>query len=710
MLAQLMWRRKWMVGLGGLVCAALVAAAASGLPMRFAATGLVIASRDDKAVEVNDRVTQSDILLSPALLSDVAAKLNLAQVPGLAPRYRYAGALRAVVENHVKPAITGLLPSSWRGTPDSEPETDLAMDAATQYLRQHLTVGGNENSRVLAVNFAAGTPEIAAAVVNEVMQQFVSRSLSARLDAADASYQHLMERVASAKQDADAADTKVERFQQQNNVQTLQAGSPATLQLHAQQEQLASAKLDLSQAQAAFDAGQRGRAMSSPALQALTDRETDVLQRVARLGDTGPLNPRRQSLDEELQAVRAQIDIENRKAGAALGLALDVARRRVATLQGAVSASATAAADSGNTELSLARLTRDAASKHSLYQVLLARAKDVQVAAAEVPTARIVSQAVPPANPESSRTPMIVTLGFLGGAFLTMAVILVRTLLWGKIASASSLAQTTGLRGLGSLPQLRGFRRSSMPDLVISKGQSPLAETMRGMRLALEDAASSGPGATLVLVTSAEAGEGKTTVAASLARRAAGDGVRTLLVEGDLREPRLSEVLDLDTAPTLERLLLGRDAIGGELIQTDGLSRLDCITARGGQVNPMALLTSDRFSDLMAFARKSYDLVIIDSPPVLRVADPIFLSRWADMIVFVVRADTTPQAQVLEALGRFPASVQARISTLLSRASGKRHDGKGYYSGYSSAWDAAPVDDLPRPAGSSRPHGLQPTT
>ena len=161
--------------------------------------------------------------------------------------------------------------------------------------------------------------------------------------------------------------------------------------------------------------------------------------------------------------------------------------------------------------------------------------------AARISSGQIVSPAKTPLKSEPAMTSTFVAFGAVVGALLAVGVIALRSMLMARFPTARSLAYATGMPSLGSLPSFGQAMFSRRPALMEIEGPSPIGETLRGMRLTLQNLARPGAG-TVVLVTSAEAGEGKTTVAAAMARRAAGDGLRVLLIEGDLRCPTLSQV------------------------------------------------------------------------------------------------------------------------------------------------------------------------
>jgi tyrosine-protein kinase Etk/Wzc len=112
-------------------------------------------------------------------------------------------------------------------------------------------------------------------------------------------------------------------------------------------------------------------------------------------------------------------------------------------------------------------------------------------------------------------------------------------------------------------------------------------------------------------------------------------------------------------------------------------TNLDCLLTRGGE-NPVRVLSSDRFGQMLTLSRTIYDFVILDSPPALHVADPVLLGKYCEHIIFVVQAGRLPYALVAAALRRFSADDRAKMVTLLTRVKRSLMDRRDYYSGYTT--------------------------
>jgi len=388
-------------------------------------------------------------------------------------------------------------------------------------------------------------------------------------------------------------------------------------------------------------------------------------------------HPRRIDLQDRANGLRAQINKESKLVVASISRSVQIARARVQALETAVQKESELAQASTVAVSTLRQLTSDLEAKRQLYVAFLTGAGQARLAAAQAPSARILFQAVPPRKPINSFGALPLLFGFFAGAVGAAGIIVMRSTLSMKINSATEMAVATGLPMIGALPD---FGRPHRGNLLVPQTDHRVTETFRGMWLAMRSPRKEGMA---VLVTSSEVGEGKTTVAAALARRFADDGFHVLLVDADLRRPQLANTLKLRSERYLESVLSGHATLD-EAVVYDTSSGLSCLLANGSTKNPIRSLSSDRFKQLITASRQVYDFVILDSPPVLNVADSVLLANFCQHIVFVVEAGRVPSALVNEAIRRFSEEDRAKMFTLLTRVRSSYLDKRDYYSGYAS--------------------------
>jgi capsular exopolysaccharide synthesis family protein len=208
----------------------------------------------------------------------------------------------------------------------------------------------------------------------------------------------------------------------------------------------------------------------------------------------------------------------------------------------------------------------------------------------------------------------------------------------------------SGVRGLlRSAPAPEDVGAINKRRIALLHPNSYVTEQFRTLRARLDSLAAERPIGVIAL-TSALPGEGKTTAAANLAIVSAMSvGRKVLLIDCDLRRPKIQTALGLRPEFGLAEVLTGQTSVDRALVKVDG-TNLDVLPVRGTPSNPSELLATDRMRSLIEELRRSYDLVLLDTPPVLALPDAKILSEIADGVVLVVRASETPREDVEAAL------------------------------------------------------------
>jgi capsular exopolysaccharide synthesis family protein len=194
----------------------------------------------------------------------------------------------------------------------------------------------------------------------------------------------------------------------------------------------------------------------------------------------------------------------------------------------------------------------------------------------------------------------------------------------------------------------------------------------------------------IVVVTAARPGEGKTTTAISLARSAAMNGERVLLVDCDVRQPAIGRALRAENAAGVTDLLLGQ-ATYEDIVRRDHLTGLDYIPAGAAEVHSLGLFMSEAMAELLDRVRRDYDLVVLDAPPALAMADARVVSRLADATLLCVKWRDTPRSVVRNSLALLEDAKARVVGVALTQVDAKVHRRSGYadsevyhprYSGY----------------------------
>lgn len=312
-------------------------------------------------------------------------------------------------------------------------------------------------------------------------------------------------------------------------------------------------------------------------------------------------------------------------------------------------------------------------------------------------TVTVVRPADLPVSPVSPRTTINITLGLLVGLALGIGVAVLRETLDTTIKTSEDLQKLTDSSPLGVISydgQAQKNPLVSQMDTRTGRG-----EAFRTLRTNLRFVDIDHPPRTVV-ITSSVASEGKSTTACNLAITLASAGVRVILVEGDLRRPRVADYMGLDGAVGLTDVLIGRAALD-DVLQPWGNSTLAVLASGALPPNPSELLSSTQMSELLAAMRVRADIVLLDAPPLLPVTDAAVLGRECDGALVIVRHGKTTKEQLARSLGAL-GNVGARLlGTVLNMApAGGAHGyyGYGYSSEYATRTDRPKLTTVDQPA------------
>lgn len=298
--------------------------------------------------------------------------------------------------------------------------------------------------------------------------------------------------------------------------------------------------------------------------------------------------------------------------------------------------------------------------------------------AAATSAVEFVTPAQPPTAPSSPRPARDALLGLAIGLLLGLGAAFLRDNLDDALTSKESAERIGGAPVLAMVPMVNSWKKRGRP-LIASSSEptSAAAEAYRSLRTSLQFARQAHEIRTL-LVTSPAAAEGKTSTLANLGAVFAQAGERVVLVSCDLRRPRLGQFFQVDEQSGLTTVLLGRQTLEQAVQRVRGYDYLWLLAAGPVPPNPAELLNSSRAKEVFAALAESFDLVLVDSPPVLPVTDAMVLSQYADGTLVVVAAGQTRKAELQRAIERFTQAKSSLVGLVLNEVTRQSIDGRGY--------------------------------
>lgn len=708
-----LWRAKVPLALTGLLAGAATYAMVSQVePSYRAASQVMLDPRQQLMIDdaniipqltLSEAVMASEVaVLKSNLLADrVARELDLAARPEFnADLLPPAWSDRA--RDWAKSWVMARLGRDAPEAPLPDPAQAEAMRAAavTRALQERLEISHDGVSYVISIGASSTDPVLAAAIANATAGAFIAQQVEQRGQATDQATRWLDQRVADLRGQVEAAEAAIARFKAGNLVlegSTQEAASQQLLDLATQVSQArarnAAATARYEQARALSDAGDPGAVANiaeSEVIAALRAQRAELQRTIRQAAELyEPRDPRLTRARAELAELDRQILAETGSYIEGLRSTAEISAVELKNIEDNLLAMESRLLNLSQSAIELRQLEREADAVRDVYESLLARLKETRaIEKIHAPDARIVAQAEIPEDPSAPRPGLLAALGAVLGTMSGVGVVLGRQLWRRFYLSPGELEAATGLPVLAELPKLRGRPEQILAGL-LARPQSLFAERVRDLRSAL-DLRAGGRTHKVVMLTSARAGEGKSTVALALARVASLAGKKVVVVDGDLRRPALNAVARPAPGGDLASVLIG----GGDYFQaivraeTAGFDLLP--TARS---NPKAAdaLAQPGFARLIARLREDYDLVLIDTPPVLAIADARTIAAQSDITLMVVRPDRTDAESLRQALasmgqgplGDFYAASRSPVAgfvlTMQSDARLRRRGGAGYY-------------------------------
>ena len=623
--------------------------------------------------------TQYDILASRSVAARTIKALALDSDPRFVRDTKLGE--KGIVERLIE-TIRAAFPGA--GKMSEEVVEELGVDPRwIDAYERMLAIEPVRNSRLVKVSFTSEVATLSAEVANRHVEEYVSASLDQRIETTMRAKEFLEEELAKSKERVDAAEVVLNQFRKEKGIIALDGGDSDIVasRLGDLNEKFTEAQADRIRLEGQYRVIEQRDYESLPdvlrslLIQQLKQEVSKIEVEVAELSKTYlPTFPTMQeALAREAQA-KSRLRAEIRKIVEGIRSGYLAAQEREKELGRQLEQQRQLALAQKDVGAEYNTLARDVESARGLYANLLQRLKDVDVAR-EVKTSNVsvVDPAATPIRKSYPRTMFNLFLASFAGLFFGTAIAFLVDYFDDTVKSPEDIEKRLSLPTLGVVPAFTapalsyGEKRaeragtkappSPSTDLVVARApRSVVAESYRTIRTAiLMSSADHTPQA--MLFTSGAPAEGKTVTAVNQALTLADSGANVLLVDADIRKPRIHSLLGLNNATGLSTYLAGQvdldkvihkvPLVGNALRGT-----LHAMPSGPFPPNPAELLGSQRMRETLAMLRERYDFIVVDSPPVLPVTDAVVLSGLVDGVVLVARGRETPIDVVVQARDR----------------------------------------------------------
>lgn len=635
----------------------------------------------------SDIQTQAKILQSESLLERVAAKLNLGKklVPEAGGVFSSWGKRNNLGLNEGRQALTR--------------EKILAL------VTKNLKISTTANTRLIEIRYDSTDPQLAADFVNTLTAEFIQQNIESHWKSTQQTGEWLTHEMEDVRIKLEKSEDALQSYANASGLLfTSEKDNVAEEKLRQLQEELSKAQADRVTSQSQYELVSTASPESLPeVLDDATLKEyqvklTDLRRQLAEISSSlTPAHPAVKRVQAQVTALELALDKERTNIIQRIRNEFESAQRRENLLAANYAAQARLMTEQAAKVTDYNILKREVDTNRQLYDSMLQNVQEASMTSAlRASNTRVVDSAVPPTHPYKPSLVLNSALGLLAGGFFGIAFIVMQERSDRSIQGPGDTALYLDVPELGAIPSAKAGRsrlfayyrngngheskkletgKPLQVELVTSnKNPSILADSFRATLTSILFSGENGDRPRVIVITSASPGEGKTTVASNLALALAEIGPSVLmqsvlLIDGDLRKPRLHEIFGVPNGWGLSDLLEGKKPPNGceGMVFETAFKNLKLLPAGASTVSTAALLHSPRVIEFLNRMRDEFHTIIIDSPPMMHMPDARILGRFADGVVLVVRSAQTMRDTAVAASQRLTQDGTRVLGTILNQ-------------------------------------------
>jgi len=649
--------------------------------------------------------TQYKIIESRIVAREVIRKLDLENSPEFFPEPK--DNVLANLKRSVGEALTGakdwvvslLKTGEDADTAGASAEEDLSLDSelVTEFI-ERVKVSPIENSRLVDVSIEAKDPVMSSRMANALVSAYIGQNLETKLSAAKGAVQWLGERINDERKKVEIAEKALLEYKERHQIITDFSSDAENItaqklaELNAQVLDAESQRVGVeTRYQQAISLEKTPEmldsipeVLSNDLIQEIKKMEVVLFNRMSELSKKyGRNHPQMRAIDSELADLTKRKVVEARRVVNSLKNEYKLALAREESLKRALARQKTESLKLNKKAVQFGVLQREAESSRQMYELLIKRFKETSLTE-EMKTGniRIIDKAEVPQSPVKPRKKRNILLAVIVGLTLGFGTALFLEYLDNTIKLPEDVKEHLEIPYLGPVPAITS---NDIPahvarDLVtVHSPKSAAAESYRSIRTGILFSSADAAPRTIVF-TSASPDEGKTMTAANIGVAMANAGSRVLLLDCDMRRPKIHKLFDLDRNIGVSSILVGTGSAKDAIVPSS-VENLDILPVGPIPPNPSEIIGSKKMGLLLSDLKKQYDRVLIDSPPISAVTDAVILAQMADSLLLVVRAGETPRQVIQHALAQV-RSVNANILGAVLNAVSVGRDSYYYYQYY----------------------------
>lgn len=708
-------KRKWMVITFLLVVVTMVAIYTLRMKPVYRATARLLIERESpKIVSVEEVMvldtanqdyyqTQYKIMASRSLAERVIKKLGLGKTKEFNPPaqgFNIQAAIASTVHNVLSSLNTNRVSKEEHGT--GETVSSLIKGWRDLYLSR-IEVTPIRNSRLVDISFEGHDPKLVAAVINTHAELYIESDMEMKWEASRHALKWLNSSLEDLKKKLEQSEKILYGFMEKEDIVSLEnilgtheaAGQNIIAQKLSELNTTATkAKTDRISYEILYKELQNlskepGMIESFPNIidnSLIQNLKTEYIRLLREFSDLdkeyGEKHPKMIRLRSEMNEMKGRIAQEIQKIAKSVETRYKMARAREESLLKTLQNQKGEVMKLNKKAIQYAALKREVEGNRQMYDLVLRRAKETSLTTGlKSSNIRIIDLADVPTGPVKPRVRLNILLALITGLTMGIGIAFFFEYLDNTLKTPDDIKQYLRVPFLGLVGHFKvsgdGSRKNEL--IVLGEPKSNISEALRNIRTNIIFA-SSGLDKKSILITSAVPGEGKTLICSNLAIVMAQMGKKVLLIDADMRKPRIHKLFNLEKDFGITDLLVGNRVKKKTIFEDSPLKNLKIITSGTVPPNPSELLGSQRMKTLIAKMKERFDIILFDSPPVVSVTDPAVLSTIVDGVVLVAKAGATGKDVVQKSLDQLSEVGVKVLGVVLNDVDFKR---ERYYHNYS---------------------------
>lgn len=682
-LANIVFKRFWLIAMSTIIVFSTMAFMTfSQVPIYKAEVTVIVDSNQLNVINLDSVLgggalntsaldTEVRVMGSKTLLRRVVIAENLIEDPEFNSSLReYKVGLLGQIKNQV----TGLFRDKEEVSEDVAPVVELTpeereaqtIEGAVGSLMGKVRISRVGTTYLISAQVTTTSGEKSARIANAIAKQYSVDQMEAKLEATRRATEWLSERVSVLRDELSERENAVEEFRNSTGLLAAQGTSLTESNIAMLQQNKVRLEGDLTRARARYNSMRRqidsgagvdsiSEVLDSAVISNLKAQRALVQRRLAELSSTlGPQHPDIVSARSEDADIDRQIRAEVQRIASSIESEVRVAEDQIASLNGQIGQSRSRLIRDNTSLVALRELERDAEASRAIYEEFIDRFQETRQQDDLVEAdARVLSSASVPRWPAAPRTKINLLIGLILGGIIGGLLALIAEIFDAKISSTDDVERRLRVNALGTVPLISnvgflGFGKKRPADYLVDNPLSGYAEAIRYLRVAIVFSDIDSKTKT-VAITSSLPDEGKTSLTLSLGRMSAMSGSRTLVIDGDFRRRQLTEAAGIDIQHGLVEYLFGESDLPN-VIQKDPKSDLDILPLSTDGHTPHDVFGTKAFDDLHEMLKSQYDIILIDTGPLLLMAEARVIAGKADKTILVVRWRKSTRAVVRRSL------------------------------------------------------------